>query len=206
MAPQDEIAALPNLGSKSSAMLASAGITRLDELKALGAVRAFLAVQSFGLRPSANLLYVIHGALTGRPWSRIPADERLDLVREAEFAGELTAAEPAPARRHPNHESIYAVVARIPQGRVATYGQVAELAGLPGHARQVGYALNKTPAGRALCWHRVLNAKGELSLRGKGLSEQQRLLEAEGIVFSREERVSLRSFQWRPRGAGGGRR
>ena len=64
----------------------------------------------------------------------------------------------------PTYSRIYAVVRRIPRGRVATYGQVAELAGLPGHARQVGYALHALPRGTTVPWHRVLNARGALSL------------------------------------------
>ena len=96
---------------------------------------------------------------------------------------------------------IYAVVGRIPRGRVATYGQVAALAGLGGHARQVGYALHALRAGTRLPWHRVINAKGEISLRRESDSDQlQRLLlEAENVVFSAKGRVSLTRFRWRPR-------
>lgn len=64
-----------------------------------------------------------------------------------------------------SYERIYAVVKRIPRGRVATYGQVADLAGLHGHARQVGYALHATPAHVRIPWQRVVNSKGEISLR-----------------------------------------
>src|SRR5262245_154669 len=72
---------------------------------------------------------------------------------------------------------IYAVVRRIPKGRVATYGQVAALAGYPGHARQVGYALSALPSGTALPWHRVINARGEISLRHwPGAEVTQRML------------------------------
>jgi methylated-DNA-protein-cysteine methyltransferase-like protein len=59
-----------------------------------------------------------------------------------------------------NYARIYAVVRRIPRGRVATYGQIAELAGLPGHARQVGYALPAQPEGRVVPGHRVQTARG----------------------------------------------
>ena len=62
---------------------------------------------------------------------------------------------------------IYEVVERIPHGRVATYGQVAALAGAPRHARQVGYALYDLPSGQSLPWHRVINAKGEVSPRSE---------------------------------------
>ncbi|MEM7387659.1 MAG: MGMT family protein, partial [Verrucomicrobiota bacterium] len=68
---------------------------------------------------------------------------------------------------HPNYQSIYDMVTRIPEGKVATYGQIATLAGLPGHARQVGYALHRTPAHLDLPWHRVVNAKGEVSDRSQ---------------------------------------
>ena len=141
---------------------------------------------------------------TGPAPARPSAASRKGAERaEAELLAELAGApKPRPvARRHPSYERIYAVVKRIPAGRVATYGQIAALAGLPGHARQVGYALNKTPAGRALPWHRVLNARGECSLPGSGGDEQRRLLRREGVALSREGRVDLKRFQWRPRGS-----
>ena len=94
---------------------------------------------------------------------------------------------------------------RIPRGRVATYGQVAALAGLPGHARQVGYALAALPAGSRVPWHRVLNAQGRISLRrdgpGAGVPQRHRL-EREGVVFDGAGRVSLARFGWRPAAAG----
>jgi methylated-DNA-protein-cysteine methyltransferase-like protein len=94
---------------------------------------------------------------------------------------------------------IYRVIARIPRGRVATYGQIAALAGLGGHARQVGYALSSLPEGSGVPWHRVINAKGAVSVRSeKGCdSEQRRLLEAEGVDFDERGRVSLAKFRWR---------
>jgi methylated-DNA-protein-cysteine methyltransferase-like protein len=98
---------------------------------------------------------------------------------------------------------IYAVVRRIPRGRVATYGQVAELAGLAGHARQVGYALHALTSGSAVPWHRVLNAAGAVSLRtapGEELTQQQ-LLEREGVRFDARGRVRLTAVRWRPRTA-----
>jgi methylated-DNA-protein-cysteine methyltransferase-like protein len=96
---------------------------------------------------------------------------------------------------------IYGVVRRIPRGRVATYGQIAQLAGLPGHARQVGYALHAMATDRAVPWHRVINARGEVSVRSEPGSDhlQRALLEDEGIVFDRAGRVALARFQWRPR-------
>ncbi len=96
---------------------------------------------------------------------------------------------------------IYAVVRRIPRGRVATYGQVAELAGLAGHARQVGYALHALRAGSAVPWHRVLNAAGAVSLRSApgGELTQRQLLEQEGVGFDLRGRVRLAAVRWRPR-------
>jgi methylated-DNA-protein-cysteine methyltransferase-like protein len=96
---------------------------------------------------------------------------------------------------------IYAVVRRIPRGRVATYGQVAELAGLAGHARQVGYALHALPDGTAVPWHRVINAAGAVSLRavpGIELTQRQ-LLEREGVSFDARGRVALGRVRWRAR-------
>ncbi|MDP6977373.1 MAG: MGMT family protein [Myxococcota bacterium] len=98
-----------------------------------------------------------------------------------------------------NYRRIYAVVRRIPRGKVATYGQVAELAELRGHARQVGYALHATPDDVEIPWQRVINAKGEVSTRVDPMMEglQRSLLEAEGVVFDRHGRVDLDRFRWR---------
>ncbi|MEM7048856.1 MAG: MGMT family protein [Acidobacteriota bacterium] len=97
------------------------------------------------------------------------------------------------------YDRIYGVVRRIPPGRVATYGQVAALAGLPGHARQVGYALHASRE-EDLPWQRVLNAKGEVSPRSvPGYEGLQRvLLEAEGVEFDGRGKVSLKRFRWHP--------
>ena len=90
------------------------------------------------------------------------------------------------------------MVRRIPRGRVATYGQVAELAGLAGHARQVGYALHALHDGSALPWHRVVNASGAISLRSvPGFELEQRIrLEAEGVIFNARGRVPLARYRW----------
>lgn len=100
-----------------------------------------------------------------------------------------------------NYARIYATIRRIPRGRVATYGQIAALAGLGGHARQVGYALHATPEDVDLPWHRVINARGEVSTRREPgcESRQRQLLEAEEIEFDERDRVSLKKYQWRPR-------
>jgi methylated-DNA-protein-cysteine methyltransferase related protein len=96
-------------------------------------------------------------------------------------------------------ERIYAVVRRIPRGRVATYGQVAALAGLPRHARQVGYALHALPEGTDVPWHRVVNARGEISPRSTpGWDGVQRALLRRERVLGRDGRVDLERFRWEP--------
>ena len=97
-----------------------------------------------------------------------------------------------------NYQHIYAVVARIPRGRVATYGQIAELAGIPGHARQVGYALHRTPDDVVVPWHRVINAQGRISLGEHAGAIQRQLLASEGVEL-RGDRVDLKRYRWLPR-------
>jgi methylated-DNA-protein-cysteine methyltransferase-like protein len=99
------------------------------------------------------------------------------------------------------HERIYAIVRQIPSGQVATYGQVAELANLSGQARLVGYALYRVDTSSDIPWHRVINAKGEISYspRRRGADYRQRiLLEQEGVMFSSEGKVNLRTYRWQP--------
>ena len=100
---------------------------------------------------------------------------------------------------HPHYAAIYRAVRGVPRGRVATYGQIALLCGLPGRARQVGYALHALPAGSPVPWQRVLNACGDVSLGHESGQRQRRLLAAEGVEFDERGRVDLRRFQWKPR-------
>jgi methylated-DNA-protein-cysteine methyltransferase-like protein len=104
-------------------------------------------------------------------------------------------------RASSSYDLIYAVVARIPRGRVATYGQVAELAGLGRQPRLVGYALRAMPEECTAPWQRVINARGEISPRAEpGWQDyQRRLLEEEGVEFDERGRVALERFRWRPR-------
>ncbi len=85
---------------------------------------------------------------------------------------------------------------------MATYGQIAALAGYPGHARQVGYALHALRSGSDVPWHRVVNAKGRLSLGDldpNDADEQRIRLEIEGVEFGPENGISMKLFQWRSR-------
>lgn len=85
---------------------------------------------------------------------------------------------------------------------MATYGQVARLAGFAGHARLVGYALSALAEGSLLPWHRVVNAKGRISSRGDGgpMSIVQRLrLERERVRFDAGHSIDLDVFRWRSR-------
>lgn len=93
---------------------------------------------------------------------------------------------------------VYEIVALIPRGRVATYGQIARIVGPPCTARMAGWALRAMPAGLDIPWHRVINARGEIStdFREQEASLQRRLLEAEGVAFDARGRTDLRHFQW----------
>lgn len=98
-------------------------------------------------------------------------------------------------------ERIYEVVMRVPEGRVTSYGAVARGAGLPGYARQVGYALAALPDGSDVPWQRVVNARGEVSARrgGRGCEILQRaILESEGVTFDPRGRIDLDRHGWEP--------
>jgi methylated-DNA-protein-cysteine methyltransferase-like protein len=100
----------------------------------------------------------------------------------------------------PSYERVYAVVRRVPRGRVATYGQVARLAGLTNGARQAGYALNALRPHTAVPWHRIVNAAGRISLGDvAGAVTQRLLLEREGVRFDAAGRVDLARYQWKAR-------
>ena len=101
----------------------------------------------------------------------------------------------------PFFDRVYEVVRRIPCGKVATYGQVAMLAGNPRMARQVGWALHQNPDPSTIPCHRVVNRFGGLSEAfafGDGREEHKRRLQAEGIEVSADYRVDLERFLWHP--------
>lgn len=98
------------------------------------------------------------------------------------------------------NERVWAVVSSIPRGCVATYRQVAALAGIEGPtgARQAGYALAALPRGTPVPWHRVVNARGTISPRGRsGAEHEQRdRLALEGVEFDLNGRIDLGTFEW----------
>ncbi|MBN1440192.1 MAG: MGMT family protein [Anaerolineales bacterium] len=98
------------------------------------------------------------------------------------------------------YEKIYAVVRRIPSGKVATYGQVARLAGMGSHARLVGYALHALTPEKKVPWHRVVGASGKISLGGEGSSVQRQLLESEGVDFDEKGKIRMAEFGWSRQG------
>ena len=104
------------------------------------------------------------------------------------------------------YERVWAFVGEVPRGRVVTYGQVAVVLGAPAAARAVGYALRALPHDTETPWWRVINAKGGISLRGRGLGAdlQRELLEDEGVVFDEADTVDLRVFRWWPGEESGG--
>jgi methylated-DNA-protein-cysteine methyltransferase related protein len=98
-----------------------------------------------------------------------------------------------------SYARIYAVVRRIPRGRVATYGQVAALAGLPHAPRVAGYALHALPDGTPVPWHRVVAAGGRLALgrlSPDGAITQRLRLEKEGVRFDGRGCVDLERHRW----------
>jgi methylated-DNA-protein-cysteine methyltransferase-like protein len=94
-------------------------------------------------------------------------------------------------------DRIYKIIQKIPKGKVATYGQIAAMAGNPRAARMVGWALNNCPEGSVIPWQRVINASGRSSLCEESQRKlQQALLETEGVIFDKTGRVDFEKFQW----------
>ena len=96
---------------------------------------------------------------------------------------------------------IWQVIALIPPGKVATYGDVAKHAGLPGAARRVGYAMRTLPEDTKIPWHRVINAQGKLSLPQNSSSgrTQRARLETEGVNLRDSGSVDMNRFRWMPK-------
>ena len=103
-------------------------------------------------------------------------------------------------RETPFTRRVKEVLRSVPRGRVATYGQVAALAGREGAARGVAWILHSSSDASGLPWHRVIGGRGRISLpRRRGFEEQRRRLAAEGVAVGRGGRVDLKRFQWEPR-------
>ncbi|MCG3729794.1 MGMT family protein [Vibrio cincinnatiensis] len=95
-------------------------------------------------------------------------------------------------------QQIFAIIHQIPFGQVATYGQIAKMAGYPGYARHVGKVLAQLPEQTRLPWFRVINSRGEISLSGSDKERQRTKLMAEDIAVSAEGKIRLKQYQWQP--------
>ena len=97
------------------------------------------------------------------------------------------------------NQRIWATIRDIPEGSVASYGQIAEIAGIPRGARQVGYALRQLPDGHDVPWHRVIRSSGRIAF-AKGsdsFNEQTKRLMMEDVAIL-EGRVDMRKYRWQP--------
>ncbi|MBA7541057.1 DNA base-flipping protein [subsurface metagenome] len=97
------------------------------------------------------------------------------------------------------YQKVIAIIKNIPEGKVATYGQIATYAGNPRAARQVSYILHSSSRKENLPWHRVINSKGSISLKpGHGYELQKQMLKKEGITFQENDCIDLKRFLWIP--------
>ena len=97
-------------------------------------------------------------------------------------------------------QSVWLLVKLIPQGKVATYGQIAALLGHPRHARHVGRALRLTPKHVDVPWHRVVGSQGRsvFDLGTENALIQRARLESEGVIFNDRDRINLKIYRWQP--------
>ncbi len=102
------------------------------------------------------------------------------------------------------YEQVYAVVRRVPRGKVTSYGRIANMLGHPNAARAVGYALNALkdkpddPAFAPVPWQRVVNSQGRISIvnREHGANVQAEILRSEGVVVGEDLRIDLKTYLW----------
>jgi methylated-DNA-protein-cysteine methyltransferase-like protein len=96
-------------------------------------------------------------------------------------------------------QKIWQVVLSIPEGKVASYGQVASMAGLGRQARYIGRALGKLPAGHTVPWYRVIRSNGQIAFPEgtETFATQKKLLEQEGVEV-KNGRIPMRHYQWQP--------
>jgi len=97
-----------------------------------------------------------------------------------------------------NWNHVYALVKKIPRGRVMTYGQLAKVLRLSGGARTAGRAMAASPSGQGVPWHRVVGAGGRLLIREPHASLQRKLLESEGLRLAEKRILDLRNHEWSP--------
>ncbi len=97
-----------------------------------------------------------------------------------------------------NWKPVYALVKRIPRGRVMTYGGLAKALRLAGGARTAGRALAASPSGQGVPWHRVVGAGGRLLIREPHASLQRKLLESEGLSLAEKRILDFRNYEWSP--------
>ena len=128
-------------------------------------------------------------ALLGKPRNTAERPEQ-----SQQSSTELLLVEPSPKEM-----SVLAIIRRVPRGKVVTYGEVARLADLPGRARRVGKVLARCPLANAVPWHRVVNSRGVVSLRGTAEQVQRARLAAEGVCFDSHNRIDLSKDGWCPR-------
>ena len=97
------------------------------------------------------------------------------------------------------NQRIWFTICDIPEGKVASYGQIAEIAGIPRGARQVGYALRHLPADHNVPWHRVITASGKIAFEygTRACDEQSKRLRSEGVTVQKGC-VDMRKFRWQP--------
>ena len=134
---------------------------------------------SQNIRSNHSLRRHQSGANTDNIQASSRLSHREEDDREEDDRDALSAEGAVPDRK----AQVWQVVAMIPKGKVATYGQIAALIGLPSHARFIGATLRNLPKNTKLPWFRVVNSSLRISLRGGGEQRQRRLLEAEDVIF-----------------------
>lgn len=92
---------------------------------------------------------------------------------------------------------VYTYVHQIPEGSVATYGDIAKLAGMSTYSRHVGKILSKLPKDSKLPWYRIINSKGEISLQGDRGEYQKQCLLDEGVFVSGKGKISLKQYRYK---------
>ena len=102
---------------------------------------------------------------------------------------------------NPFYQKIYLTVSKIPSGKISTYGHIADLNYAYGRARQVGWALRRLKLPSNIPWHRVINSKGEITMRiSRNGTDwmQKKLLINEGIKFDSRMKIDIKKYLWRP--------